>query len=159
MTGMVAALNRFVSRSSDRCRPFFQLLRKKAGYVWGEDCEEAFQALKKYLATPPLISSPKTEDVLTLYLAVSEHAVSAALIREEDRQQQPVYYISKTLLDAETRYLPLEKLLLALVTSSRKLRHYFLAHRIEVPTVHPLASVLRKADLSGRVAAWSVELG
>ena len=67
--------------------------------------------------------------------------------------------ISKTLLDAETRYLPLEKLLLALVTSSRKLRHYFLAHRIEVPTVHPLASVLRKEDLSGRVAAWSVELG
>ena len=63
--------------------------------------------MKKYLATPPLISSPKAEDVLTIYLAVSEHAVSATLIREEDHQQQPVYYISKTLLDAETRYLPL----------------------------------------------------
>ena len=85
--------------------------------------------------------------------------VSTALVIEEDRQQQTVYYISKMLLDADTRYLPLEKLLLALVTSSRKLRHYFLPHRIEVPMVHPLASVMRKADLSGRVAAWSVELG
>ena len=51
--------------------------------------------MKKYLSTPPLISSPKIEDVLTIYLAVSDHAVSAALIREEDRQQQPVYYIKK----------------------------------------------------------------
>ena len=115
--------------------------------------------MKKYLATPPLISSPKPEDSLTIYLAASNHAVSAVLIREEDRQQQLVYYISKILLDAETKYLPLEKLLLALVTSSSKLRHYFLPHRFEVPTVHLLASVLRKADLSERVAAWSVELG
>ena len=51
LTGMISALNRFVSRSSDKCRPFFQLLRKKAGYVWGEDCEEAFQIMKKYLDT------------------------------------------------------------------------------------------------------------
>ena len=88
---MIAALNRFVSRSSDKCRPFFQLLRKKAGYIWGEHYEEAFQVMKKYLDTPPLILSPKIENVLTIYLAVSEHATSAALIREENRQQQLVY--------------------------------------------------------------------
>ena len=61
---------------------------EKEGWVClGEDCEEAFQIMKKYLATPPLISSPKIEDVLTIYLTVSGHVVSATLIVEEDRQQ------------------------------------------------------------------------
>jgi hypothetical protein len=51
---MAAALNRFISKSSDRCRPFFQLLKKREGYEWGAEQERAFQALKAYLSSPPL---------------------------------------------------------------------------------------------------------
>ena len=73
--------------------------------------------------------------------------------------QHPVYYASKTLLDAEKRYLPLEKLAFALVIASRKLKHYFEAHTIIVLTSHPLKAILRKADLSGRLSKWSIKLG
>ena len=85
--------------------------------------------------------------------------MSSVLLREEDKQQRPIYYTSKVLLDAETRYLPLEKLALALVCASRKLSHYFQSHTIVVVTEHPLKSLLRKADFSGRLSRWAVELG
>jgi len=59
---------------------------------------------------------------LFMYLSVSKHAVSTVLLRDQG-VQQPIYYVNKTLVDAETRYLPLEKLVLALVYSTRKLPH------------------------------------
>ena len=75
---------------------------------------------------------------LFMYLSVSEHAVSAMLLRDQG-VQQPVYYISKTLVDVEMRYLPLEKLVLALVHATRKLPHYFQAHTVYVLTKYPLS--------------------
>ena len=72
-----------------------------------------------------------------MYVSVSNHAVSAVLLRDKGVQQL-VYYVNKTLVDAETRYLPLEKLVLALVHATRKLSHYFQAHTIYVLTRYPL---------------------
>ena len=69
-----------------------------------------------------------------------------------------VYYVSKTLDDVETRYLPLEKLALALVMASKKLNHYFQAHKIVVLTEHPPKSLLQQGDLTGRIAKWAVAL-
>ena len=141
LAGMAAALNQFISKSSDRMKPFFQLLRKKAAFEWNSECTEALQNLKRYLSTPPLLSTPEPGKELYLYLAVSDHAVSAVLIREVGKDQRPIYYVSKTLLDAETRYLPLEKLAYALLIASRKLQHYFQGHTINVLTEFPLRSV------------------
>ena len=73
--------------------------------------------------------------------------------------QQQVYYISKTLVDADTRYLPLEKLVLALVHKTRKLSHYFQAHTVFVLTKYPLQSLLRRSDFMGRIAKWGTRLG
>ena len=53
LTGRVAALSRFISRSADRCRPFFKVLRKMNDFPWTEECQEAFEELKKMLASPP----------------------------------------------------------------------------------------------------------
>ncbi|TNV98812.1 hypothetical protein C5H24_12470, partial [Xylella fastidiosa] len=127
-------------------------------YEWGPEQEEAFKDLKKYLGTPPLLSKPKKGERLILYLAVSEHAISAALLRTEGTEQKPIYFVSETLLDAHTRYLPLEKLVKALIMASRKLPHYFLEHPITVYTEFPIKALLRKADFSGRISTWSVEL-
>ncbi|XP_028107977.1 uncharacterized protein LOC114306839 [Camellia sinensis] len=103
LAGMAAALNRFISKSLDQMKPFFQLLRKKAAFEWGPECTEALQSLKKYLSKPPLLSTLELDEELYLYLAVSDHIVSAVLIREVDKEQRPVNFVSKTLLDAETR--------------------------------------------------------
>jgi len=73
--------------------------------------------------------------------------------------QQPVYYIGKTLVDAETRYLPLEKLVLALVHATRKLPHYFQAHTIYVLTEYPLQSLLKRSNFTSRIAKWGTWLG
>ena len=93
-----------------------------------DQCQKAFQYLKLYFTTAPLLSPSILGEELYLYLAVSTHAVSSTLIREEGKVQKPVYYTSRALREAEGRYPLMEKLAFALITASRKLRHYFQAH-------------------------------
>ena len=117
-----------------------------------------FKALKEYLGKPPLLVKPVEGELLFLYLAVSKYTISGALIREEEKVQWPVYYISKRLIDAETRYPEMEKSALALVIASRKLRPYFHSHTIRVLSNYPLRQVLQKPDASGHLLKWAIKL-
>ena len=85
----------------------------------------------------PMLTALEPRDDLFMYLSVSDHAISAMLLRDQG-VQQPMYYINKTLVDVETRYLPLEKLVLALVYATRKLPYYFQAHTVFILTEYPL---------------------
>ncbi len=123
LTRRVTALNKFVSKATDKCLPFFRVLEK--AFVWTLECDEAFAAFKQYLVSPPFLSPPKLDEPLYLYLEVSETIVSGALVREEDKVQHPIYFVSKALRRAEERYPWIKKVALTLVTSVRKLRHYF----------------------------------
>ena len=149
LTGRIAALNRFVSKATDKCLPFFRILRK--AFEWTDDCQRAFEDLKAYLTTAPLLSPSVLGEELYLYLAVTPHAVSSALIREEGRVQKPVYYTNRALRGVEVRYPQIEKLAFALITASRKLRHYFQAHIINVMTDHPLKKAMNKLEAAGRL--------
>ena len=82
LTGMLVALNRFISKFSDRCRPFHQLLKKWKGFRWDDECEKAFQNLKEYLVRAPMLSAPEPREELFMYLSVSDHAVSVVLLRD-----------------------------------------------------------------------------
>ena len=95
---------------------------------------------------------------LYLYLAVTLHVVSSALVREEGRVQKPVYYTNRALRGAKGRYPQIEKLAFALITTSRKLRHYFQAHVINIMTDHPLKKAMNKLEAAGRLIQWAVEL-
>ena len=75
----------------------------------------AFQQLKEYLSRPPIMSSPKADEVLYAYIDVAPHAMSLVLIRDDNDLQNPVYYVSKSLHETEVRYLPLEKAILVVV--------------------------------------------
>lgn len=152
LTGRAATLNRFISRSTDKCKPFFSLLKKATDFLWTKECEIALANLKKYLTTSLVLSNLVLGEKLLIYLAVSEHAVSAVVIKEEKGEQRVVYYVNKTLVGAETKYLPLEKLTLTLVMASNKLNHYFQAHKIVGLTEHLLKSLLQQGDLTCRVA-------
>ena len=123
LTGWVAALNRFVLKAIDKCFSFFKVLKK--AFEWTDECQKAFQDLKIYLTTAPLLSPSILGEELYLYLAVSPHAVSSALIKEEGKVQKPVYYTSRALRGAEGQYPMMEKLAFTLITASRKLRYYF----------------------------------
>ena len=103
LTEMMAALNRFISRSADRCRPFFLLLHKWKEFEWSDECVVAFQQLKQYLYRPPIMSSPVVDEVLFAYIVVTLYAISFVLIRVDSGIQWPVYYVSKSLNEAEVR--------------------------------------------------------
>uniref|UniRef100_A0A2N9FBS8 Uncharacterized protein n=1 Tax=Fagus sylvatica TaxID=28930 RepID=A0A2N9FBS8_FAGSY len=94
LTGMVAALDRFISRSTDKCKPFFCLLGKRSKFVWDEECSVAFQGIKTYLSTPPCLSILNPRELLFLYLAVSDHAVALALLQAA--KKLPHYFQSST---------------------------------------------------------------
>ena len=81
LTGMTVALNRFISRLVDKCRPFFQLLHKWKGFEWTEEHSIAFKELKEYLSRPPILSKPEKEEVLFAYIAVTCHVVSLVLVK------------------------------------------------------------------------------
>lgn len=106
-----------------------------------------------------MLAKPLEGETLILYLAVSDYAISAVLVREEGNLQLPVYYVSKRLLDAETRYTNMERLVFALLLAARKLRPYFQAHKIEVRTSTRCAKFCTKPEASGRMLKWAVELG
>ena len=80
LTGRVAALSHFISRSSEKCHLFFSTMRKSKDFEWTTACEQALQDLKRYLTSPPLLSKPKDGEQLYVYLAVSEGAVSVVLV-------------------------------------------------------------------------------
>ena len=145
-----------MSRSNDNCQPFFQVLKK--AFHWDAHCEEAFSALKTYLSSPSILVSPSEGDLLTHYLAFSDFSTNAALVRERNRAQQPVYYCSRALRGAKERYLNMEKLVLALVTTAGRLRPYFQAYTNAIPIEHLMKQILHKPETSGRLVKWAIEL-
>ena len=159
LTSRLATLGRFISRFTDRLKLFFFTLRGANRGEWNEECDQAFIAIKQYLIEPPIIMSPKAGDTLYLYLAASNIAVSAALFKEcGDAKLRPLFFVSKSLSNAETRYTHLERVALALRTAAQKLRPYFQAHLVVVLTDLPLRGTIHKPDLSRRMARWAMEL-
>jgi hypothetical protein len=104
----------------------------------GPSSTEAFKELKQYLIdittlTPPTLGAP-----LLLYVVASHSAVSAVLVQEklegQIKKQAPVYFVSEVLSLSKKNYTELEKVLYAVLMASRKLRHYFQAFHIIVPS-------------------------
>ncbi|KAK3007276.1 hypothetical protein RJ639_015824 [Escallonia herrerae] len=128
-------------------------------FAWTDDCQNSFEELKAYLSSPPLLSKPILKEDLFLYLSVTKGTVSTVLVKEGDGVQKPIYYVNKVLQDVETRYLKIDKIALALITSPRCLRPYFKSHTIIVLTDQPRRKVLLSPEASGRLLNWLVELG
>lgn len=118
----------------------------------------AFQDLMKHLKSLSVLSKHVCGEDLYLYLAVSPYALSAALVRDEQKVQLPVYYISKRLTGAKLWYPKWEKMAYCLLIAARKLQPYFQAHPIRVLTDQPLRKILHRPKTSGRLLKWSIEL-
>ena len=114
--------------------------------------------MKKYLSSPPLLSPSMPGEELYLYIAVSQAAVRAALVRDEEGSQRLIYFISRAFRGAEERYPRMEKLAFALVTIARKLKPYFQAHTIIVLTDQPLKRAMSNLEAAERMAIWAIEL-
>ncbi|RVW31661.1 hypothetical protein CK203_092746 [Vitis vinifera] len=129
LIGKLIALGRFIARFTDKLRPFFLVLRKADATGWTDNCQ------------------------------ISDWAVSAVLFRcPTHKEQKLVYYVSKAMADAETRYSKIEKTALALRSAAQKLRPYFQDHLVVILTDYLLRSILHKPDMSRRMLQWAIEL-
>ena len=158
LTERIITLNRFVSRSVEWCSFFFQTLRYSKNFQWTDECQKDFTNLKNYLSSIPLLGKPDPGEELFLYLSISPTMMGVVLVQGWDRIQKPIYYISWTLRDAETRYLQLEKLAYSLFIAARKLQPYFQAHSTILLTDRPLKGILHWSDTSRWIAKWVIEL-
>jgi hypothetical protein len=130
LTRCMAALNRFISKLGERGLPFFKLLKHQEKFVSTPEADQALAQLKDFLSKPPILTAPRKGEQL-LYLAATTHVVSTAIVveRQEDGHaypvQRPVHFVSEVLSESKARYQPVQKLLYAVLITSRKLRHYF----------------------------------
>jgi hypothetical protein len=175
LTGSLAALSRFISRLVERVLLFFKLLRKSGPFAWSEEAEQAFRELKQHLASLLILVALELGEPLYLYIAAAAGVVSTVLVAEREAQggqepgslgvttdtrtiQKPVYYVSEVLHEAKARYLETHKLLYAVLVASRKLHHYFQAHKVVVVTSFPLRAILYNPNATGNIAKWAAEL-
>ncbi|XP_022638464.1 uncharacterized protein LOC111241956 [Vigna radiata var. radiata] len=152
LVGRLTALSRFIPKLSDHIKPILKNMKKNVPRHWDDHCEAAFSALKNILTNLSIMSRPTEGFDLQLYLSESSHSVSAALIQEASIFKL-IHFVSRTLQGAEERYSQVEKVALALLTAARRLRLYFQSHQVIIRTNHPIARILRKPDLAGRMGS------
>lgn len=156
LVGRLTSLSRFIPKLAERTQPILKKLKKETEDKWDLNYERAFMDVKTILTNPPVMRRPTPGYELQLYLGASDEAVSAALTQEKPKAKL-VYFVGRALHGPETRYHVIEKIALALLNASKRLRPYFQNHQIVVRTDHPISKILRKPDLAGRMVGWAVE--
>jgi hypothetical protein len=161
LTSRLAALNRFILRSTERSLPFVKTLRGAKDFAWGPEQAVAFESLKQYLSNLATLTSPDPGLPLLLYIVASPSVVNASLVQEKTREgktyQCPVYFFLKVLTSSKCNMTELEKIEYMVTMASRKLRHYFEAHRVQVTSDKGLGELLRNLKASARIAKWSAK--
>ena len=108
------------------CYPVFKLLRKNQPIEWNEECQKAFEKIKEYITSPPVLKPLRQGKPLILYLALEENAMGAMLAQEgPESVEHTVYYLSKKFMPYKEKYNLVEKTYLIMIWAIRKLRHYF----------------------------------
>jgi hypothetical protein len=162
LNGQAAALNRFISRSAERSLPFFNALKGKGTIEWGPEQSKAFAELKEYIEKMAILSPPSPSEPLLLYVAASKAVVSAVLVQEVEGEkvklQCPVYFVSEALSGSKLLYSELEKISYTVIMATRKLRHYYEAHKVTVLMDQPLNDLFINKEASSRIAKWATEL-
>ena len=105
LSSQIASLSQFVSKLAQRCLLFFKTLCQPSNFEWTKECRQAFEELKSYMQSPPLLSKPLEGKILYMHLSALDEAISSVLVQvEAGGQQKSVYYTSKILHEAEIRY-------------------------------------------------------
>nr|GEW39262.1 hypothetical protein [Tanacetum cinerariifolium] len=152
LNGKLVALDRFLSKDAVKSLPFFKTLKSctdKKIIKWMVDAEEAFQKMKKFMEILPTLTAPIKGELLIMYLTASAKSISASLLAEREGRQVPIYFVSRVLQGAKINYLTLEKLMLTLVQTAKRLQMYFQASLIMVLTDAPIKQKLTIPEKSG----------
>ncbi|GJS36310.1 reverse transcriptase domain-containing protein [Tanacetum coccineum] len=157
----ISKLKQILVKISRKIVTFFrnlEKLHKKSDFQWTPEAEEAFKKMKKLIAELPTLTAPREREELIIYLAAAKEAISAVLMTDREGRQIPVYFVSRTLRGPEVNYTPMEKLVLALLSASKRLKRFFQAHMVVVITNQPIKQLLSSSEISGRMLKWKFEL-
>jgi len=112
LIGKINFIRQFISNLSGKIRAFSPLLKIKSDqeFVWGKEQQSALDEMKNYLTNPPVLIPPQQEKPFRLYLSTDGVVIGSALILEFEGKERVIYYLSRRLIDAETRYSAIEKL-------------------------------------------------
>src|SRR5204863_6643557 len=136
-------------------------MKKGVSFVWDQQCQDAFDEIKRYLTSPPVLVAPVAGKPFLLYVRSMDHSLGALLAQHNDEgYEQAIYCLSRTLLGAEHRYGLVEKDCLALVFAVQKMRHYLAKQTIHVISkVNPLRLLMTEpSSLNGRLTKWAILL-
>ena len=90
-------------------------MKKGVSFIWDDACQQAFEEIKQYLTQPPILAAPVSEKPFLIYVRAMDHSLGALLAQNNDQgYEQAIYYLSRTMIEAEHRYNPIEKECLAL---------------------------------------------
>jgi hypothetical protein len=159
--GKVNYLRRFISNLAGKIDPFTPILRLKndAEFAWGQSSRKHLISLKKYLSSAPVLKAPQTGVSFRLYIASEDKVIGAVLTQETEGKEHAVTYLSRRLVDVETRYTFIEKLCLCLFYACTKCRCYLLSSHC---TVYGQADVIKymlhNPNMSGRIRKWAYAL-
>ncbi|RDX73710.1 Retrovirus-related Pol polyprotein from transposon 17.6, partial [Mucuna pruriens] len=159
--GRVNYIAKFISQLTTTCSPIFKLLRKNQKMEWNKECQEAFEKVKQYLETPPILVLVVPRKPLILYLTVLEESMGCVLgqLDASRKKEQAIYYLNKKFINCEQRYSTLERTYYALVWATKRLRQYMLAHTTWlIDKTDPLKYIFQKPTLTGRIAHWQMAL-
>jgi hypothetical protein len=162
LLGKINFLRRFISNLSGKAHPFSPLLRKQKGdqFHWGQDQQKAFEDIKNYLSNPPTLIPPIRNKSMKLYIAASDSTIGSMLAqKDENNVEKAIYYLSRVLNDAETRYSDIEKLCLCLYFSCNKLKHYIKPIEVYIYShFDVIKHMLSKPILHSRIGKWVLAL-
>ncbi|XP_034708982.1 uncharacterized protein LOC117932047 [Vitis riparia] len=156
--GRLQYIRRFIARLTDICEPIFRFLRKNQPTVWYDNCQLAFEKIKEYLLSPPVLVPPMSGRPLLLYLLVSDMALGFMLaLLDDSGKKRAIYYLNKRMLEYEMRYVMIECLYLALVWATNRLRHYMTEYSVHlISRLDSLRYLFDRPALTSRLMKWLV---
>ena len=158
--GLINFSLRFVPNLAVVTASLSHLLAKSTDFIWSNACQESFMKLKTLVQQVSTLAHPDFSRPFKLQTDASNQGLGAVLLQEnQDKQWQPIAYISRSLTKSEQNYSTTEKELLAIVWAFQKFHPYLHGSNTEVETDHqPLVLLIHKQHPPGRLLRWALAL-